>query len=120
MMGHKVNYFNYRVTVRPQDPNNFGFFRTSGIEQSHEEWIKDCKELERQINRHVDAVEDTQIEYDEELVCEFCGEYWAEKNDSPYNGGCCDDDIKILEEKENDQKKTDTDKTSGERKAAHR
>ncbi len=48
-----------------------------------------AKLVEKQINRHIDHVENTSLDVDS--ICEYCLSKWSEE--SPvYNGGCCDKD----------------------------
>jgi len=61
------------------------------------DWHTVAKDLEKDILRHCDGIESSSVEFDTDDVCEFCGYDWTEKDDSPHNGGCCDEDAKVLE-----------------------
>ena len=50
-----------------------------------------CKEITRDIQRHVDNVRSATVEVATEQVCEHCGACWTEDG-TAYNGGCCDAD----------------------------
>lgn len=44
-------------------------------------------DFSRVIDRHID------VEVQSQAVCEHCGNWWTEKEET-YNGGCCDEDEK--------------------------
>ena len=68
---------------------------------SLDDHLSDCKEIEQQIRRHVDAFGSVSIEHTTEDVCSFCGSKWTE-GDGIHNGGCCKEDeaVMIAEERE--------------------
>ena len=76
MMGRKTIRSGYRVEVLP--------IPTMNIVQNtlrHRYYISECKELQRQIERHVDGVYTTYITWDTTVVCEHCGLLWEEGED---------------------------------------
>ena len=86
----KERKINFRVEVYPYQTQHT---------QSDEQWMRECKEIVAQIERHVDNIgngrfsQKTSIIWDTEKYCEFCGYAWEEDSDT-YNGGCCDEDEK--------------------------
>ena len=87
-MGKKTLYHGISVVVDIERP--FG----RNLEPN--DWYRAAKDVQEQIERHCDGVESCSIEFNNEDVCEFCGYDWTE-GDSPYNGGCCEEDAKVLE-----------------------
>ena len=92
----KVVKDNYRVVVYPDQP----------------EWrepdyiLSDCENIIAQIKRHVDDVEEINIEHDTKEICSFCNSIWEiwEANDEMEPHGCkkgqpmcCDEAIKEWE-----------------------
>ena len=73
---------NFRVVVYPRT-TAYGFIVADNEDR--------CKEIEAEINRHVDNVAGVGIESDTDTVCEYCKSLWTEDSDT-YNGGCCDAD----------------------------
>lgn len=53
---------NCYIKVFPRNAGNFGIFRMSGIERTPEEEYELCKEIEKDIKRHVDNIEYTYID----------------------------------------------------------
>lgn len=51
------------------------------------------------IARHVDGVAGAYLVVETTDLCEFCGRDWTE-GDSPHNGGCCEQDIELMEQSE--------------------
>ena len=91
---------NFRVIVEPRDMTNFGSVQVSrGMlysgEDAQQRWERDmqarCEEIAADIKRHADNVASAWVEFDQEPVCEHCGDAWSEDNDT-YNGGCCEKD----------------------------
>lgn len=92
---------NFRVVVHPRGLGNFGSVRASdGFFYGHgpeaearieKEYQERCEEIIADIRRHVDSVGFTEIEFDQDSVCEHCGSVWTEESDQ-YNGGCCSKD----------------------------
>ena len=72
----------YRVEVYPKT-------RVYGISVADEEEV--CKDIIKDIVKHVDNVYHTNIIYTSDNVCSFCGSEWTEDSAS-YNGGCCKKD----------------------------
>ena len=94
-MGHKTERHNFRVEVYPDSP------RFSLNDVSEKEWEIVCGHIEEQVKRHVDGLPrhtKTATVWDTERTCEHCGYGWTEGKDSPHNGGCCDEDAKVMEE----------------------
>lgn len=60
------------------------------------DWYAAAKDLQKDIERHCDGIESCDVEFDMEEVCEFCGYSWTE-GDCSHNGGCCEEDAKVLE-----------------------
>lgn len=86
-MGKKYYVDGYYVRVEVQS-----YFHPD--QQEVAGWMKtDAEKMVEQIKRHVDDVGNVTVEADGEYVCEHCGSKWTEGN-SPYNGGCCDEDEK--------------------------
>lgn len=88
---------NFRVIVYPKTLVPF-----SSIRISDKEILAVCDQIYDQTKRHVDDVDLVTIDYDEEYVCEHCGNSWTEDSET-YNGGCCKQD---QEDAENDQRRT--------------
>ena len=61
------------------------------------DWFRAAEDVQEQVKRHCDGIESYSINFDTEDVCEFCGYDWTE-GDAPHNGGCCEEDAKVLEE----------------------
>ncbi len=70
--------------------------RPFGKEVNPNRWHREAKALEAEIKRHCDNFISTEIEFDTEESCEFCGCDWTE-DDKSYNGGCCDEDVKAAD-----------------------
>ncbi len=84
---------NYRVEVTPETP---WFIGDKTPRQIHERWRDACEEIAAQIRRHVDVDKRAvSVLWDQTPVCSFCGAEWTE-GDSPHNGGCCDEDTKLI------------------------
>lgn len=75
------------------------------INKTEEEYQKArARALERWISDFTDFIRDHRsqdpIRLDAERVyedkCSFCGAEWTEDFKSPHNGGCCDEDAKLL------------------------
>ena len=101
-MGSKTYKSDFRVVVRPRSPGDFGIASIGGIKRSEEETISLCEEIARDILRHCDNLptrgnRGVDIEWDDEKVCEHCGDKWTEEGDE-YNGGCCAKDAEAGEE----------------------
>jgi len=101
-MGKQINKADIRVEVRPRSLGDYGQFRISnGRERTEAQAITDCEDIAEQIRRHVDGLPSCRdrgvdVVWDNEEVCEYCGRAWTE-GDSPHNGGCCKEDIKVLD-----------------------
>lgn len=95
-MAKQINETGYRVTVEPKVLGLF-WYRSFFGEKGEAQRLKDLKSLADQIadqiKRHVDDVERIAVEAETEAVCSHCGLEWT-KEDSAYNGGCCDEDEK--------------------------
>ena len=83
-MGMKKINDNYRVVVTPD-------LSWSG-EVTPEKQRSEAIEMRDGIKRHVDNIGEIDINWDVIKTCEFCGYNWTEPDDSPHNGGCCDED----------------------------
>lgn len=79
----KPKVTNYRIEVLVPEPL-FGW-------KDHRSRVEALTDVARLIRRRVDEVEAAQVFWDDEWVCEFCGDRWTEDSDT-YNGGCCDSD----------------------------
>ena len=87
-MGYKTERTNFRVVVEPVAPWS--------LMEDHVRMT--CQSIIDDIRRHVDDVRDARMEWDNERTCEHCGCAWTEREDAPHNGGCCDEDAKMMEE----------------------
>lgn len=85
-MPRKVKHENFRVVVTPDIPKRY--YRDDAIADIREV----CKDVARSIRRHVDNIEDVNVECDTVEVCSYCGYKWSGETDS-YNGGCCNEDL---------------------------
>ena len=80
-----------------------GVYITIGVEQPYGKVLdsKDlyaaARDLVAQIERHCDGVDYSEINFQTERVCEFCGSHWTEDSEV-YNGGCCAGDEKTVVE----------------------
>ena len=90
MLGKTTRFNCCYLTVELTD---VGLYRLRG--RTPEGWRAAAKELRDQIERHCDSGR-IDIETDSDDLCEFCGALWTE-GDDPHNGGCCAEDIKVLE-----------------------
>lgn len=63
---------NVRVIVRPYDGYGHDFKTLLDI----------CKDIDKQIERHIDDVGETEIDWDANDYCEFCGNPWEINNDA--------------------------------------
>lgn len=63
-----------------------------------------CCVIAKEIHRHVDGIRTISVETEAEYLCEFCGAVWTE-GDSPHNGGCCDEDVAVMEGVDTDSEK---------------
>jgi hypothetical protein len=57
-------------------------------ERVPDRWRESAHDLAAAVRRHVDGIDHIDVEADLDLVCEFCGSAWGER-DELYNGGCC-------------------------------
>jgi len=101
-MGKQINKADIRVEVRPRSLGDCGLIHFSGFRgRTEAQAIADCEDIADQIRRHVDGLPSyrdrgVNVVWDKEEVCEHCGRVWTE-GDSPHNGGCCEEDIKVLD-----------------------
>lgn len=99
----KTHREDFRVEVYPRSPGDFGFAFMSGREKTEAEWEEDCREIARDIERHVDGLPTrgtkTSIVWDTVNLCSFCGSQWTEDDDQ-YNGGCCSKDQELQDARE--------------------
>ena len=70
---------NIRVEVIPK----IYFWRKEGIEDKK---LNACNQILQEIKRHIDDVEEINIEYDEEEACSFCGYDWDEVEEKKCDG----------------------------------
>jgi len=91
-MGKKTLYNGISVMVAVERP--------FGRNVEPKDWYRAAVEVQAQIQRHCDGIDDFNIEFDTDDVCEFCGYKWTE-GDSPHNEGCCDEDGKVMVAVEN-------------------
>jgi len=66
---------NPRIIVEPKT-------RLFGIVLSDETQKRDLKEMQEQIRRHVDNVQDVRVEYDIDEVCSHCNLSWEVSEDN--------------------------------------
>lgn len=100
-MGKNIKYENYRVEVIPAEQHYI--IRLGKTRTEHEIKLDDAQKVAESIKRHVDDIEDVNVEVDASYVCEHCGEPWTEDSDT-FNEGCCDEDLKHApEEPEEDE-----------------
>lgn len=62
---------NFRLIVIPREPGDFGAFYVSDSlspEEYEKFMMERCKEIKRDIMRHIDDVENVYITWDEEVV----------------------------------------------------
>jgi len=59
-------------------------------------WHSELQGLETDIRRHIDDVGHIEHELEIDETCEYCGSGWSE-GDSPHNGGCCHEDILVMD-----------------------
>jgi hypothetical protein len=95
------NKENFRVIIEPRGLGNFGHVRTSDSfiyghgKEAEARIARDyqdrCDEIVAEVKRHVDNIGSVYVEYDQDAVCEHCGDKWTEDSDT-YNGGCCEKD----------------------------
>ena len=96
-MGKIVNKYDYRVIVWPRSLGNFGFVSMSDSmiepdeEKRNKRYLEICKEIEDNIKRHIDNVDNIVITHDVDELCEHCGYAWEVDSDGiPM---CCDEAI---------------------------
>lgn len=91
---------NFRVVVEPRTMGDIGVFSMSdntiyhgegSQERKERDYLDRCDEIAADIKRHVDNVRYVEVMYDQEDVCEFCGDLWTSEN-SNYNGCCSKDE----------------------------
>lgn len=90
-MAKKLNRTDFRVVVYPRRPGNYGWVHIGGVTRSEKESENLCESIKQDIRRHVDDIQNIEINWDSEKVCEFCGSTWSEDS-AAYNGGCCGKD----------------------------
>lgn len=66
---------NFRIIVVPEEP---WFILEKTNEERVNTWVRTCKELINQINRHVDDVHDVYHQCDVSYICSYCGLTWEE------------------------------------------
>jgi hypothetical protein len=100
-MGAKQNF---RVVVEPRRLGDLGSISISDsmacggrIHLIEREYESRCQEIMADIKRHVDNAGYVSVEFDQQLVCEHCGDRWTEESQT-YNGGCCSADERAHEE----------------------
>ena len=96
-MGVKEVRDDFRVEVYPRRAGDFGFCKISGVYRSEQEEESMCHEIAQDVRRHVDNLGEVIVQWESNLVCEFCGSDWTEPKDSPHNGGCCGEDSEVME-----------------------
>lgn len=92
-MGKRTRYNCAYLTVEIDRPYRYG------RELTRDHWYAAAKAARDEIVRHCDSVGAIDIESDTDELCGFCGSQWTE-GDSPHNGGCCTQDIAVLEQAE--------------------
>lgn len=96
-MSMKKTKTSFRVEVTPRHPGDYGICFIGGETRTPEEERRLCEEIAEQIRRHVDGINKPCVTWDVEKTCEFCGYGWTEADDSPHNGGCCNQDCDIMD-----------------------
>ncbi len=92
-MARTVSRENFRVTVYPRNPGDFGVISFGGVTREEVAWEEFCNDIAADIRRHVDGIarDGVHVEWDDVAQCSHCSYLWTE--DSPhYNGGCCEVD----------------------------
>jgi len=84
MMARKTINTDPYVKVEPPASKVWGY-------STFEKQVQLCRQIEADVQRHVDNVANTKIAWTTVHECEYCGAPWTEENDQ-CNGGCCDDD----------------------------
>lgn len=78
---------NFRVVIEPRYLGDYGSFRTNASmfyptqEAQEAEYLKRCKAIEEQVNRHVDDIGSVNIEWDNDYKCSHCGHGWEVSED---------------------------------------
>ena len=102
MMPRATRKTNIRVEVEPRQNGDFGFAIMRSLPETEEQMIGRCEAIAEQIRRHVDdlpsrGARGVSVIWDTEAYCEYCGSPWTEGRDSPHNGGCCDEDVALMD-----------------------
>lgn len=100
-MGKVKQNTNYKVVVEPRARGNFGFASISGMEWTSEQEKRICEEIIDGIHKaaRADIIEDAgrvELDWESYEVCEYCEAIWTE-GDSEHNGGCCPQDMDIMD-----------------------
>lgn len=69
---------------------------TEWAEYRQKEQKAECERILADIRRHVDYGGGAYMDEEYKDVCEFCGSDWTEGPDAAHNGGCCEEDEKIM------------------------
>ncbi len=93
-MGRKADIVDYRVEVEVEGPPSLNF----EVETSHKKVV--AEGAAESIERHVDNVLHVRVVPEINAYCSYCGYRWGEDEDSPHNGGCCDEDAKNIPEED--------------------
>lgn len=104
-MAKKLIRENHRIEVTPYVYGS----------DDHDLKTKRCRDIEKQIRRHIDDWEDVRVEHDSRYACEFCGSTWEviSEEDAGTNSDvevgqpwCCNKAIEeFYKELEKEQKK---------------
>jgi hypothetical protein len=62
---------NFRIEVTPEEP-------LFPDDRNVEGWLAKCQDMQDNILRHVDGIENIDILYDDLEICEFCTAEWEE------------------------------------------
>jgi rubrerythrin len=75
----------YRLEIEPNAPLSM---QDKNGGEKHIAWTNALDALKRDVERHVDGVENVRELYETEAVCSFCGWPWDDDNDVAPD--CCD------------------------------
>ena len=88
----------YRITVIPLQPGNYGYVSLGRQKRSHDKWVAMMEKISAQIKRHVDNIESVHLEWDDIERCVYCDYEWEEDPETgePY---CCNKAVDEWESK---------------------
>lgn len=81
-----------KVNIKPYLPESWYYRNYNSQTIAQQKFEKDMMATAQRViddvKRHIDDIEDLEIDYDQKFICEYCGCVWGEKSNT-YNGGCC-------------------------------